>query len=251
MEQPSLFDDEQAPPIELLLPTHDLAELHRMIELVNGEPRILDTRLGAWLGYDRADNIRRLVNSHLVELGGLGILRSSYANSGRRGRPAIAFLLNRAQVNHLIAYCGLPNLSELRVLVTKVFTEWQAGNLVSTNAVTTIALQDAVAAAEEQMPGSATLGAEMARLDERLDKEHDYNAEQFTEIRALAQEAVNLGQHAVKIAQARPMTYPQTPDEAERISRRKHPYRTASGRVGLVDPRDPKARPRRPIVFEE
>ena len=176
MIQASLFGDESLPEGKpALLPTHDLTELQRMIELVNGEPRILDTRLGAWLGFkdplDARQGIRR--SPMMRELSALGILAQRELNSFRRGRPTIGFLLNQAQANHYITHCGLPDLSDLRVLVTKVFTAYQSGHLAPTDAATEIDLQDAAVAAEGQMPGSATLGAEMARLQPLLSKTHD------------------------------------------------------------------------------
>lgn len=193
MDQPSLFDEPIIEPVKIDLPLPDLDRLKQMIEPIDGEARVLDTRLGAWLGYTRDRDIRDLVKSHLVELARHGILRSYTANSRRRGRPATVFYLNHAQVNHLIIYCGLPHLSELRVLVTKVFTEWQQGHLVSTNVKTTIELEDGAAAAEEQAPGSVSLGAVMARVDH---------------VEQVATEAFTVSHQALKLAQSRPMKYP-------------------------------------------
>lgn len=171
-KQCSLFD-EPTSAVAIILPTHNLDELRALIELVDGEPRILDIRLAAWLGYDDVRAFRQLIKRHIGEFARFGILSQRVTNSGRRGRPGISYYLNQRQTNHGISYCGLPNLSELRVLVTEVFSAWQEGNLVSTNAETTIRLQDAAETAEQQHPGSVALGAEMAKLDDRMNARFD------------------------------------------------------------------------------
>jgi hypothetical protein len=198
-DQCSLFDEPEPEPLPASLSPPDPSQLQQMIELIGGEPRVLDTRLGAWLGFKDPLDARQFIRRSMTELSSLGILAHRELNLGRRGRPAIAFLLNQAQVNHVITYCGLPNLSELRVLVTKVFTAWQSGHLAATDATTTIDLQDAVAAAEEQMPGSTQLGA----LTERLGR-----------VEQVATEAFTVGHQALKLAQsAAPTKYPGPADE--------------------------------------
>jgi hypothetical protein len=224
MSQPSLFDNDTLPETALPMPTHDIEQLKKMIVLIDGEGRILDANLGAWLGYRRVEKIRELIRRHWRELVALGSLPQRGVNPGSKGgRPTFAYYLNQAQVNHLIIFCGLPDLSETRVLVTKVFTEWQNKNLASTNAETTIELQDAVEAAERQKPGSTQLG-KLAERVERLEAD-------VSDTKRTATEAWSDAKHALKLVQSPPLKYPKPSAPIDPN------WPTASGLPRLVEPR--------------
>ena len=115
-----------------------------------GEPRVVDTVLGAALGYERADRIRDMVSRKrdlFLGAGNLPTRAANYRNAGA-GRPGREFLLNREQVNLAILLCGLPNVDGIKAHVAKVFTAWEEGRLKAADLETAVALQDSAEAAE-------------------------------------------------------------------------------------------------------
>jgi hypothetical protein len=81
-----------------------------------GEPRVVDTVLGAALGYGRPERIRDLIQGRADLFRGAGNLPRRAVNSDDpgRGRPSREFLLNREQVNLAILLCGLPNVDGVK-----------------------------------------------------------------------------------------------------------------------------------------
>jgi len=80
--------------------TGEMSEMNLMhnITTIDNEPRILDTDLAEALGIATPANIRKdLIAPNLEELEELGILGTRPINTGGRGRPGMAFFLNRDQ----------------------------------------------------------------------------------------------------------------------------------------------------------
>jgi hypothetical protein len=73
------------------------------------EPRVVDTALGAALGYERPRAIRQLIERFPSQLRELGVLPQRVANTPDpegRGRPSYESLLNLNQINYLITRCA-------------------------------------------------------------------------------------------------------------------------------------------------
>jgi predicted ArsR family transcriptional regulator len=103
-----------------------------MLKLIinNDEPRILDTDLAEALGMSRPRDIRsNLIVPNKEELETYGILRSSNANSGKRGRPSWVYHLNKDQALLVAILSRVPKAAEVRAEVIKVFNAYQKGHL--------------------------------------------------------------------------------------------------------------------------
>ena len=138
-----------------------------------GEPRVVDTVLGAALGYGRPERIRDLIQGRADLFRGAGSLPRRAVNlyDPQGGRPGREFLLNREQVNLAILLCGLPNVDHIKAHVAKVFTAWDEGRLKATALETAVALQDSAEAAAASLPSLASIKAELRPLfDEAADK---------------------------------------------------------------------------------
>lgn len=139
---------------------------HLTIEDVDGEPRVLDTALGAALGYERPRDIRQLIERLDPKLRELGVLRYRAANTpdpAGRGRPTNEYLLSLPQINFLITRCGLPRADEWCVQIAQVFTAWQTGNLKAADLQTAAELQDAAEVAADAAPELNDLTEEFLR----------------------------------------------------------------------------------------
>jgi hypothetical protein len=137
----------------------------------DGEPRVVDTVLGAALGYDRPRDLRKLIERHREKLEKIALARHRGApiKSGKgRIEQVTEYLLTREQINYLITRCGLPNADHYCLLIAKVFTAWQEGRLVSTDAKTTIELQDAAEKAATAAPALSALAAMEKRINFRI-----------------------------------------------------------------------------------
>lgn len=94
-----------------------------------GEARVVDTVLGAALGYERPRKLHELIARKLRLFGQVGSLPQRGANlyTPQGGRPGREYLLNREQVNLAILLCGLPNVDAAKAHIAKVFTAWEEG----------------------------------------------------------------------------------------------------------------------------
>lgn len=128
-----------------------------------GEPRVVDTVLGAALGYDRPDKIRQVIYRKRALFEGAGSLahRGTNLYDPKGGRPSREFLLNREQVNLAILLCGLPNVDGIKAHVAKVFTAWEEGRLKAADLETAVALQDSAEAAAASAPDVEVIKAEV------------------------------------------------------------------------------------------
>jgi hypothetical protein len=217
MEQPSLFG-EALPETPLPDSAPDFDALPKLFEMIDGVWRIADDRLEAWASYSQ---IEIWIARHKDDLCDLGKLLQTVKVTGHRGPPRVMTYLDKKQARYFLNHCRLPHLRPYRKRVMLVLDEYEAGNLVSTNAATTILLQDATEAAESSAPGSTQLG----KLTERM-----------KQVEKTATEALTVGNQALKIALGPRMTYPQTPEEAERFGRRAKRPASGSRPATYVDP---------------
>lgn len=125
--------------------TLDLAALQ--IEDIDGEPRVVDTVLGAALGYRRDRDIRQLIE-RVIPLDNLRHRAANSPDTKGRGRPAQEYLLDQTQIAYLITRCSLPRADKYCELIAHVFTAWQTGTLQATNLETAVALQDTAEAVQ-------------------------------------------------------------------------------------------------------
>ena len=103
------------------------------VQVIDGEPRVLDTDLATQLGMARATNIRSdLISPNREELEGFGILQELAANSGQRGKPAKAFYLNRQQALLVCILSKTPRAREVRAEVIRRFDAYETPQVAAT-----------------------------------------------------------------------------------------------------------------------
>jgi hypothetical protein len=119
-----------------------------------GEARVVDTVLGAALGYERAERVRELItrNRRLFEEAGKLPRYSGVSAAPKRGPMGCSYLLNREQVNLAILLCGLPNVDAVKAHIAKVFTAWEDGRLTARELQTAVDLQESREAAAVAAP---------------------------------------------------------------------------------------------------
>jgi hypothetical protein len=124
-----------------------------------GELLIRDIDLGRVLGYREPRDFRQLIKRKI------GVTEATTAlcvttlftkGNGAQGK-ASQFLLTEEQAVLACIHCGLPNADAIKALVAKIFTKWRQGKLVSTDAETTIEIQDAVEQFIEASPEVASV----------------------------------------------------------------------------------------------
>lgn len=78
----------------------------------------------------RPRDIRRnMIVPNAEELSSYGILRSTNANSGKRGRPSYQYHLNEDQALLLCMFSRTAKAAEVRKLVIDTFRAYQKGHL--------------------------------------------------------------------------------------------------------------------------
>jgi hypothetical protein len=137
------------------------------LELVDGEPRVVDTVLGKALGYKDPTDIRERIQflmPHLLKHGTAPSRTALYVRGNGAKGETTEYLLNRGQINYLITRCGLPRADDACDHIATVFTAWQEGNLKAVDLDTAVTLQDSAEAAAEAVPELSRLSDEMALL---------------------------------------------------------------------------------------
>tara|TARA_B100000519_G_scaffold11303_1_gene8686 strand:+ start:1756 stop:2499 length:744 start_codon:yes stop_codon:yes gene_type:complete len=104
---------------------------------MDGQPRILDLRLGEVLGFTSPVDIRKLIRRHVSRLEQHGSLFfatvAKNTSDGRkgRGRPSIEYYLNERQAYRLCMWSEAPNADAVQEQMTEVFYAYRHGQLVS------------------------------------------------------------------------------------------------------------------------
>ena len=95
---------------------------------INGEPRILDERLAAALGFDRPRKIRELIGRHRAALERFGeVCPAVGQTSSRGGRPGRVFWLTKKQALYLCTKSETERATEITILVVEVFDALMSG----------------------------------------------------------------------------------------------------------------------------
>lgn len=107
-----------------LIPAHSLTA-------IEGEPRVRDTDLAAWLQFDYAPEIRRLIERNREEIEMHGGLCSRAINPGPNGgRPGKAYYLNEGQALVICALSRTAKAATVRKALIDVFMAYRSGKLV-------------------------------------------------------------------------------------------------------------------------
>lgn len=125
-----------------------------------GEFLIRDLDLGRVLGYRHPRDFRRLIQKKMgtfPENQTTRSLSASWISGNGTEREGTQYLLTEEQAYLVILHCRLPNADAFKALVAKIFTKWRQGKLVSTDAETTIEIQDAVEQFIEETPAVAAV----------------------------------------------------------------------------------------------
>lgn len=110
------------------LRTEDLTAL-------GGEPRIFDLLLGQTLGFDRPQNVRKVIRRHAKELATHGDLlnqRVRTASGAGAGRPEEGYYLNEAQALLVCMFARTNEAAAARKQLVDVFLAYRHGKLVPT-----------------------------------------------------------------------------------------------------------------------
>ena len=94
---------------------------------VNGEPRLLDIKLGKFLGFKRPRDIRKLVERNREYLERFGSLCAVCRKTG--GRPATEYYLNKKQCTYLCAKSDTEIAAEKTVEIVEVYDAAANGTL--------------------------------------------------------------------------------------------------------------------------
>lgn len=96
---------------------------------INNEPRILDLDLAERLGFDRPNDIRKIIERNQDKLEGYGPLRMELIQSP--GRTATAFYLNEHQALLICGFARTEKAKAIRKEVIEVFIAHRRGQLVA------------------------------------------------------------------------------------------------------------------------
>lgn len=97
---------------------------------INGEPRIMDERLAAALGFDRPRKIRDLIERHRAALERFaGVCTTVGQTSSRGGRPGRAFWLTKKQALYLCTKSETERATDITILVVEVFDAVTGGGV--------------------------------------------------------------------------------------------------------------------------
>lgn len=96
--------------------------------LLDGEYRVLDTDLAERLKFERPRDIRKLVTRWLPDLQKLGICATMAQNhAGGRGRPTLAYYLNRKQAIFITAKSETAEATDITIEIIHRFDEYEVG----------------------------------------------------------------------------------------------------------------------------
>lgn len=107
-----------------LIPSHSLIA-------IEGEPRVLDLDLAAWLDFALPRQIRELIARNRDELEAYGGLSCRATNPGNQGgRPGRAYYLNEGQALVICALSRTAKAATVRKALIDVFMAYRSGKLV-------------------------------------------------------------------------------------------------------------------------
>lgn len=96
--------------------------------LLEGEFRVLDTDLAERLHFKRPRTIRTLISRWRPELERLGICCAVQQNhGGGRGRPTMAYYLNRKQAIFITGKSDTPEATDITIEIIHRFDEYESG----------------------------------------------------------------------------------------------------------------------------
>lgn len=96
--------------------------------LLEGEFRVLDTDLAERLGFERPRDIRKLITRWKAELERLGFCAAMAQNhGGSRGRPTIAYYLNRKQAIFITGKSETATATDITIEIIHRFDEYEVG----------------------------------------------------------------------------------------------------------------------------
>lgn len=104
---------------------------------INHEPRIQDVLLANKLGYERPNEMKRLIERNRPELETYGqvCVTVTQTPSSAGGRPGKTYYLNEGQALVLCALSRTPKAAAVRKSVIEVFMAWRRGQLPTTKPV--------------------------------------------------------------------------------------------------------------------
>lgn len=101
------------------------------LTVIEGDARISCRRLQEVLGFNRVNDLHRLIRTHEDELRDFGEVFCFEAKnpSAKGGRPIKTFLLNEHQATAVCLWAETPKARAGRKLIIEVFTAWRKGQL--------------------------------------------------------------------------------------------------------------------------
>jgi hypothetical protein len=141
-----------------------------VVEVIDGEPRVLDTELATKLGMDRPTNIRQVIDRNRDEIEGFGPLHSANAlveiGSGAR-RSVSAYYLNEEQALLVSILSRAPNAPAVRAGLIRAFVAFRRGQAHGM-AMMTDRLDDLRAADDLTLDGIARIEQALAKFQNPL-----------------------------------------------------------------------------------
>lgn len=102
--------------------------------VIDGEPRIRDLDLAAWLGLGQVLNIRQVISANRNELETHGGFHVANENPGKQGgSPGKAYYLNEGQALVICALSRTDKAAQVRKALIDVFMAYRKGKLVHVN----------------------------------------------------------------------------------------------------------------------
>lgn len=100
--------------------------------VVEGEPRVTCQRMTEALGFNRVNDLHRLIRANDEELRDFGGIFCFEAKKSGRGRPQLVFQLNEKQAIAITMWANTPQARAVRRLIVEVFYAWRQGHTPAT-----------------------------------------------------------------------------------------------------------------------
>lgn len=101
----------------------------RSLTVIEGDARVACRHLSEVLGYNRVNDLHRLIENKREELEDFGgiFLREEKNPSAKGGRPTKSYFLNEHQATAICMWAETAKAREARRLIIEVFTRWRHG----------------------------------------------------------------------------------------------------------------------------